>query len=154
MSILDRYIGRHVVLGTLPALSVFVALFSILELVDDVGQVGRGEYTLLRALEYSALRIPGRMFELLPVAALGGSVLGLGLLAATSELTVMRTAGVSVARITAAVLKSAAAMVVAAIVLGELVVPFTERAAHERRSVALNKDIALESDYGLWMRDG
>ena len=154
MSILDRYIGRHVVLGTLTALSVFVALFSILELVDDVGQVGRGEYTLLRALEYSALRIPGRMFELLPVAALVGSVLGLGLLAATRELTVMRTAGVSVARITAAVLKSAAAMVVAAIVLGELVVPFTERAAHERRSVALNKDIALESDYGLWMRDG
>ena len=154
MSILDRYIGRHVVLGTVTVLSVLVALFSILELVDDLNEVGQGDYTLLRALEHSVLRIPSRIFQILPVAALVGSVLGLGLLSSTSELTVMRTSGVSVARITGAVLKSAAGMVVAALLLGELVVPTTERAAYERRSVAINKDIALDTNYGLWMRDG
>lgn len=154
MSILDRYIGRHVVLGTLTVLAILVALFSILELVEDVSQVGRGDYTLLRALEYSVLRLPGRVFQTLPVAALVGSVLGLGLLTHTSELTVMRTSGISVGRITGAVLKSAATLVVAALLLGEVVVPTTERLAHERRSVAINNDIALETAYGLWMRDG
>ena len=62
MSILDRYIARHVILGTLSALVVLVALFSIIELVDDLSDVGRGEYTLVGALEYSLLRIPTKIF--------------------------------------------------------------------------------------------
>ncbi|MFT5393942.1 MAG: lipopolysaccharide export LptBFGC system permease protein LptF, partial [Gammaproteobacteria bacterium] len=55
MGILERYIARHVLIGTATALGVLVALFSILELVDDLSDVGRGDYTLMRALEYSVL---------------------------------------------------------------------------------------------------
>ena len=154
MGILERYIAKHVMAGTAIALAVLVALFSVLELVDDFGDVGRGEYTLVRALEYSILRIPGRMFQLLPVASLIGSVLGLGVLTSTSELTVMRTSGISVAAITAAVLKAAALLVVLSVALGEMVIPTTERLSFERRSVAISNDLALETKYGLWVRDG
>jgi lipopolysaccharide export system permease protein len=154
MGILERYIARHVLIGTATALGVLVALFSILELVDDLSDVGRGDYTLMRALEYSVLRIPGRVFDMLPISALIGSIMGLGALTSTSELTAMRTSGVSVWAITAAVLKGGAALVLLSVIIGELVLPTTERAAHERRSVAITTDLALETDFGIWVRDG
>lgn len=144
----------HVIVGTAGALTVLVALFSIIELVDDLSDVGRGDYTLLRALEHSALRIPTKIFELLPISALIGSIMGLGLLTSTSELTAMRTSGVSTTSIMTAVLKGGVALVAIALLLGELVVPTTERMAYERRSVAISKDLALETNYGLWIRDG
>jgi len=152
--ILNRYIAAHVVLGTAVTLAVLVALFTIIELVDDFGDIGRGEYSLALAIEYSLLQIPGRMFELLPISALIGSILGLGILSGTSELIAMRAGGVTVNQITVAVLEAALVMVAISFLLGELVVPKTERIAYERRSVAISKDIALESRYGLWMRDG
>jgi len=154
VTLVDRYVARHVVNGTFVWLLALVVLFSFISLVDDLGDVGRGDYTMLRALEYMALTTPRRAFDLFPLAALIGALTGLGALAAGSELVVIRSSGVSVYRICAAVLGGALILMLAAIVLGEVVAPPAERLAQSRRSVAIADELRADSASGFWVRDG
>jgi len=154
MKLLDRYIGVHVVSGSLLALAVLAAFFTIISFVDDLDSVGRGEYTMYRAIEYMLLTMPARVFELFPLAAVIGSLMGLGVLAGNSELTVVRAAGVSAWRVAGSVLKAGTVLMLLAVVVGELLAPASEKLAEERRSVALTDQIALRTEHGFWVRDG
>jgi lipopolysaccharide export system permease protein len=154
MTRLDRYIALHVIHGTLVWLVGLVTLFSFIAFVDDVNNVGRGDYTTVMALEYMLLTVPRRMFELFPLAALVGALMGLGTLASSSELTVIRSSGVSVRRICAAVMASATVLILIAVGIGELIAPRAEQYAQARRSVALTDALTLNTRSGFWVRDG
>ena len=154
MKRLDRHIGSHVVWGTALALFVLMALFTLTEFVDDLDSVGRGEYTLMRAFQHLALKMPGLAFELFPIAALIGSLIGLGLLAGNLELTVIRAAGVSSMRITGSVMKAAGLLMVIVMLMGELVVPSSERLAEQLKSLSVSKKVKRKAGEGFWMRDG
>jgi len=154
VTLLDRYIGGYVASGTAVALLVLLALFTLTELVEDLGAVGRGDYTLLRAAQYMALTTPRRAFELFPMAALVGSLMGLGVLAGNSELVVLRASGVSTARITLAVMKTGALLMLAALAVGEGLAPWSERLAEKGRSTALTQQVGHRTDEGFWIRDG
>nr|VFK58035.1 MAG: lipopolysaccharide export system permease protein [Candidatus Kentron sp. TUN]VFK60871.1 MAG: lipopolysaccharide export system permease protein [Candidatus Kentron sp. TUN]VFK67063.1 MAG: lipopolysaccharide export system permease protein [Candidatus Kentron sp. TUN] len=152
MKRLDRYIGTYVVLASLFTLAVLVALFSVIDFVDDLDNIGRNQYTLLRAVEHMLLSMPRLAFSTIPIAALIGTLMALGTLAGSAELTVMRASGVSLARLSLSVMKVGSILMVLTLVLGELVVPITERLAEERRSSALSDQIS-KTTYGFWIRD-
>jgi lipopolysaccharide export system permease protein len=154
MTILDRYIAKHVIHGTLVWLVALVGLFSFISFLDDVDNVGRGDYTTLMALEYMALTSPRKAFELFPLAALVGALTGLGALASSSELSVIRTSGVSIRRICGAVMAGAMALMAIALFIGELVAPSAEQFAQARRSVAMTDALKLNTRSGFWIRDG
>jgi len=153
MKRLDRYIGAYVVLGSLFVLVVLVALFSVIDFVDDLNDVGRNQYTLLRAVEHMVLSMPRLAFSTIPIASLIGTLMALGTLAGSAELTVVRASGVSLARLSLSVMKVGAILVLFTLVLGELVVPVTERLAAERRSTALSEQVSIRTTYGFWIRD-
>lgn len=153
MKILDRHIGSQVVRDSLLTLFVLLSIFSLVEFLDDLGDVGKGSYTARAALEYMLLTTPNRAFILFPVAAVIGSLMGLGSLAAHRELVAVRAAGVSSLRIAAAAMKAAVVLVVASVLIGEVVSPFTERLAHQLRTTALSNNRALGTGNGFWIRD-
>ncbi len=154
MKILSRYIGYHVAAGTVISLAALLALFTVVAFVDDLGDVGKGRYTVADAVGYMMMTMPLRAFNLFPLAALIGSMMGLGLLAGHSELTVIRGAGVSSWRITLAVMKAGALVMIFALFIGEVIAPYSERLAQEKRSVALTNQVGLRTAYGFWVRDG
>nr|VFJ93645.1 MAG: lipopolysaccharide export system permease protein [Candidatus Kentron sp. LFY]VFJ98549.1 MAG: lipopolysaccharide export system permease protein [Candidatus Kentron sp. LFY] len=153
MKRLDRYIGTYVVLGSLFVLAVLVALFSVIDFIDDLDNVGHNRYTLLRAVEHMVLTMPRLAFSTAPIAALIGTLMALGTLAGSAELTVVRASGVSLARLSLSVMKVGAILVLFTLVLGELVVPTAERLAQERRSMALSEQVSLSKKHGFWIRD-
>nr|VFK30638.1 MAG: lipopolysaccharide export system permease protein [Candidatus Kentron sp. MB] len=153
MKRLDRYIGTYVVLGSLLVLAVLVALFSVIDFVDDLGSVGQNQYTLVRAMEHMLLTMPRLAFATIPIAALIGTLMALGALAGSAELTVVRASGVSLARLSLSVMKVGGILMLLTLGLGELVVPFSEHLAEERRSVALSEQVAMKTSYGFWIRD-
>ncbi len=154
MTTLDRYLATHVIWGALLTLCVLLALFTFVALVDELGDVGKGEYTVIRAFEYMLLTLPQRAFLLFPFAALVGTLVGLGALSTSSELTVMRASGLSAARISVAVLSAGLVLAIISMLIGEFIAPFAERLAHERRSVAISSRIDVRTNYGFWVRDG
>jgi len=154
MNLLDRYIARHVISGTLVWLLALVVLFSFIAFVDDLDSIGKGDYSLLRSLEYMALNTPRLAFNLFPLAALIGALMGLGTLASSSELAVIRSSGVSVNRICGAVIGGALVLMAVAVFLGEVVAPPAERLAESRRSVAISDELRTNARSGFWIRDG
>ncbi|VAW59358.1 Lipopolysaccharide export system permease protein LptG [hydrothermal vent metagenome] len=153
MRILDRYIAKTVISGTLMVLMVLGALLAFVDFVSELDDVGRGQYSIAQAGIYVALRLPKRLYELFPTAVLIGSLLSLGALAGNSELTVMRAAGVSIMRITFSVLKAGFILLICAAVVGEWGVPWSEHKAQTLRAKGLMKNISLGSGGGFWARD-
>lgn len=154
MKILDRYITIAVMSGTGVALLVIVGLEIFFSVIDQIDDVGKGDYTMNRMLQYVLLISPRTMYELFPIAALLGSLVGLGMLAANSELVAMRASGMSIWRITRAVLQAGVMMLVVAVIVGEVIAPVTERYGQQLRATATQKDISFLGSRGLWVREG
>ncbi|MCW9057652.1 MAG: LPS export ABC transporter permease LptG [Gammaproteobacteria bacterium] len=153
MGILDRYIARVVLGGTLIALLVVLALDVFFSFIGEVGDIGRGNYHALDALAYITLTIPRRIHELFPMAALLGSLMGLGMLASNSELVAMRAAGFSVRRVIASVLQVGILMLAVTTLVGEFVAPEADRQGQALREQALHDRTTFQSRHGYWIRD-
>lgn len=154
MRLLDRYIGRSVVIHSLIVLAVLLALYFFSLFITELDSVGRGNYTVLHALAYTLLLIPRQIYELFPMVALIGSMLGLGALASNSELTVIRAAGVSIRRVLGSVLKVGLVLVVVVAILGEVVGPWLEKRALAWRASLMEENVTVQTQGGLWARDG
>ena len=153
MARLDRYIGTSVFFGILAVLGIIVGLALLFAFVDELGDLSAA-YGVAEAATYVLLSTPRRVYELLPMAALIGCLVGLGSLASSSELTVMRAAGVSLGRIVWAVMKPMLVLVLAGVLIGEYVAPWSENLAQSGRSLAQGGGEAQSSKRGLWHRQG
>ena len=152
MRILDFYIGRTLLNHIAIVIVVLLGLFTFVTFIDELGSMDHGSYGIFQVLQYVILSIPKTLYEVFPMAALIGSILGLSVLARDSELVVMRAAGVSVRRLVFSVLKIGLVMAGLALLIGELVSPFTETRAQRIKAESMS-NIRQESDFGLWMRD-
>jgi len=154
LTTIDRYIGRSILFTSLLVLLTLVALAGVFAVVAELDDVGRGKYSVSKAFYYVLLTLPGKAYLLFSPAVLLGSLLGLGALAANSELTVMRAAGISNARIIRAVLITGLGLMALITLLGEFVVPKTDQIAEQLRLTALEKRISVNSRHGLWVKSG
>lgn len=154
MKILERYIGQAVTNGVLSVLAVLVALFALIGFVDEFDQIGRGSYTLWHAFAYTLLSMPRQMYEVFPMATLLGTMLGLGMLANNREMVVMRSAGLSLTRIVWAIMKTAAMLILLAMVIGEVIAPPVHEYSNQKRLELMGAKVSLNTRFGLWARDG
>ncbi len=152
--ILDIYIGRTIVSTTALTLSMLVGLSAIIKYVEQLRRVGRGTYDLLTALWYVVLSIPRDIEMFFPMAVLLGALIGLGMLASSSELTVMQAAGVSKLQIGLSVLKTAVPLMLIVMALGEWGSPVTQKMARELRAVAISGGNILSVQNAVWAKDG
>ena len=152
--ILDRYIGRSILTTSLLVLLTLVALAGIFGFISELDDVGKGNYTVVNALQYIFLTLPSKAYLLFAPAVLLGSLLGLGALASNSELTVMRAAGISNGRIIRAVLMTGVALMLLIALLGETIMPKAEQIAEEIRLTALEQRLSVKGRNGLWIKSG
>lgn len=150
---INRYIARAVLGSVSMVVLVIMVLLLIAAFVDEAGDV-RGTYDWVEKSIYVALTMPRRLYEILPFACLIGCLIGLGILANSSELVVMRAAGISVKRITWMVLKPLSLFIILGVVLGEFVTPYTDQVAESRRAMALGKATAETRKGSMWNREG
>ncbi len=149
---IKRYIARQVLGGVIGVLLVIVSLDAIADLVDQLGQL-KGDYHFVEALFYVLLYVPSSVYDFLPLAALVGCLIGLGMLANTSELVVIRAAGVSIRQVIWAVMRPVFIFIFAGALLGEYVAPYTDQFADSRRDLLQGHEKALQSERGLWFKE-
>lgn len=153
INIIDWYLGRTIIKFTAMVMFVLVGLFMFIQFLDEVTRVGTGNYQFDDMLIYLVLSTPRVVYEIFPMSALLGTMLGLSSLAVDSELIVMRAAGMSLLGIAGSVMKTASVIILLAVIIGEFITPYAETQAQRGRSEALQKSVTQKSDYGLWMRD-
>lgn len=153
MKIFRRYLAREVSAAILLVLAGFLALFGFFDLIAEVKNVGEGSYQLHHALSFVALRLPGRVYELMPIAVLIGTLYALSTLARHSEITVLRASGLSTRRLLGCLFQVAAAYALLTFVIGEWVAPPCERAAQQLRLAAKGAVVGQDMRSGLWVKD-
>jgi len=151
--ILSQYLMRSILTTTALVLVVLLALAGLFEFIAELDDM-QGDYQTPRVVLYTALRLPQLAFEMLPVAALIGSLLGLGGLAANSEIIVMRSAGLSIRKLSAMVAVTGFVLFVFAGLLGEYIGPPLDYFARNMRLEARFEQDDKRLGNAAWVRDG
>ena len=152
MKILDRYLWSATLQGLLIAWLALVILDVFFAFINESGKTN-ALYSNTQALIYLIYTLPARFYEFFPTATLIGTLLGLGNLAANSEFTAMRAAGVSIGNIVFSILKLGLLLAISIFVIGEWVVPSTDLQARNFKAHLTNKNIVLVDNAGLWVKD-
>ncbi|MFN0040296.1 MAG: LPS export ABC transporter permease LptG, partial [Burkholderiales bacterium] len=134
--------------------AALLLLFGFFDFIQEMGDLGRGNYRLTLAAAYVILSLPGRAYEILPVAALIGTLFALAQLVAHSEYTVMRVSGVSIRSMAISLLRIGAVLSLATFLIGEFVAPASEQAAQKLRLKATTSNVIAQTfRSGLWVKD-
>jgi lipopolysaccharide export system permease protein len=154
VTILDRYLARTVLLHTLMVMAVLLALMTLVTFIGQQDDIGQGSFDVAGAFLVTMLQLPQQAYQLLPIGALIGAIIGLGGLARDSELTVVRAAGVSVGRI--AVSAGLAGIVVAALlwVIGEYFAPPADQYARQYKIFSRYSQLEFTGSRSAWVREG
>ncbi len=153
MSLLAMYLMRSILSSTLLVLLVLLALAGLFEFIGQLDMT-QGNYQTPQALLFALLRLPQLSFEMLPIAALIGGLLGLGALANNSELVVMRTAGLSVAKLAGMVAVSGVVLMVFTGLVGEFIGPSLDYFARTMRDEARYEQEDRDIGNAAWVKDG
>jgi lipopolysaccharide export system permease protein len=153
MNVLTAYIVKEVLKGSAIALMLLLTLFNLFTFSDELKDMGKGSYGLKEIFQYIALTSPRVFYELIPSAALLGSLFVVGTMANNREIIAMRAAGLSIFWIIKSVMLAGVILVIAAILVGEFIAPEAERAAQLIKTTSQNNEIVMSSRYGLWLRE-
>ena len=153
MRILSIYLMRTILTSTLLVLGVLLALASLFEFIGELDNT-MGDYGIPQALLYSVFRLPQMAFEMLPMATLIGALLGLGGLANSSELIVMRASGLSVNKLGSMVAMTGVVLMISTAFIGEYVGPPLDYFARNMRNEARFQQDESNFGHAAWVKDG
>lgn len=151
--ILTQYLMRTILTTTALVLLVLLALAGLFEFIAELDDT-KGDYQTAQVVLYSLLRLPQLAFEMLPIAALIGSLLALGALASNSEIIVMRSAGLSVMRLAGMVGIAGLAMLMLTGLLGEFIGPPLDYFARNMRLQARSEQADERFGHDAWAKEG
>jgi lipopolysaccharide export system permease protein len=154
MNTLDRYLYRTVLVYTLMTMAVLLALGALILFISQQGDVGTGSYSAGDAFLFTLLNLPQTAFELLPIGALIGALMGLGNLAAGSELVVTRASGVSVWRTAWPVGLAGLTLAIIMFGIGEYAAPHLSQLAKREKTIAKLADVSFAGTSSAWVKDG
>ncbi len=151
--ILSQYMMRTILSSTALVLVVLLGLAGLFEFIAELDDT-RGDYQTAQVVLYTLLRLPNLAFEMLPVATLIGSLLGLGALAGNSEIIVMRSAGLSVKELAGMVAFSGGVLLVLTGLLGEFIGPPLDFFARNMRMESRYQQDDDRMGDEAWVKDG
>ncbi len=154
MKILSRYLLKTIASSTLIVLFIILGMDFFIQLMNELKNVGDGNYTLWRAMAYILMTMPNDLYLMFPMAGLLGALMGLGNLATHSELVVMRSSGMTMIQISRTILGCVLLFVLVVTLFYETLAPSLTHEAEVMRGLARSRGQAVATQYGIWMREG
>ncbi|HBI68110.1 MAG TPA: LPS export ABC transporter permease LptG, partial [Massilia sp.] len=153
MKVLQRYFAVNIAQAVVFVLFAFLGLIAFMDLTGELPSVGKGNYQFQHALIYVALMLPGHVYEVMPVAALIGTIYAMAQFAQSSEFTIMRASSMSTRMAGWMLFKIGIVFVVITFIFGELITPRTAPLAEKVRLSAKGATLASEFRSGMWTKD-
>jgi lipopolysaccharide export system permease protein len=154
VNILDRYLYRTVLVYTALAMALLLTLGALVVFIGQQNDIGVGAYSAGDAFLFTLLNLPQQAFELLPIGALIGALMGLGSLASGSELVVTRASGVSVWRIAWPVGLAGLTLTLTMYGIGEYAAPPLAQFAKREKTTDKLADVSFAGSSSAWVKDG
>lgn len=149
----DRYIGKAAILGIVlvwVSLTVLTMMFSVLGELRDTTATYRASDVFWFVFQTG----PRLAYQIFPVSALMGSLLGVGSLASANELVAFRVSGVSRLRLAVAGMAGTMLITVPVMAIGEWIAPDAEQHARAYRLSQIVGQVVIGGSSGMWIRDG
>ena len=88
----ERYLAKQIYLSFVCVLFALISLFIFFDFITEIGDT-TNTYTVLLAFITVILRVPSRLVEIMPIAGLIAGIYVMANMAAQSEYTILRIAG-------------------------------------------------------------
>ncbi|WP_144632657.1 LPS export ABC transporter permease LptG [Bordetella genomosp. 13] len=147
-----RYLAREIYRSCAVVLLALLGLFTFFALVDDLDNVGK-TFTMLALFYMQGLALPTRLYDLLPIGLLIGSILALAGLAQRNELVILRVSGVSGMRLLGTLWLITIPLMVGALLLSEFVTPEAEIRTGEANLMLRGKAGGGRLASGYWFKE-
>ena len=154
MTHITKYLNKEFFLGITMVLFGGVALFSFFDFIQEITDLGKGNYGLIQAIVFVVYSIPGHIYELIPTAVLIGSMYTVGQLSFNSEFTVMRSSGLSIKKIAFSLIFVGLFFSFFTLIIGNLVTPGSEKNAQQLKIISTESLVSQEFKSGFWIKDG
>ncbi|GGC19121.1 LPS export ABC transporter permease LptG [Pseudoduganella buxea] len=153
MSVLQRYFAVSIFQAVGFVLLAFLGLLGFMDLTGEMPGVGKNGYGMQHAVLYVLVMIPQHVYEVMPVAALIGTIYTMAQFASTSEFTIMRAAGMSTRTAAWMLFKIGIVLVAITFIFGELIAPRTALMAERLHLTGRGTTVSAEFRSGLWTKD-
>jgi lipopolysaccharide export system permease protein len=153
MKILQRYFAVSIAQAVFFVLLAFLALTAFMDLTGELSAVGQGGYMIQHAFLYVLMLLPGHVYEVMPVAALIGTIYTMAQFAASSEFTIMRASSMSTQMAAWMLFRIGIVFVLITFVFGELITPRTAPLAENLKLNAKGATVSQEFRSGMWTKD-
>ena len=153
MKVLTRHVAKEVLIATLFVLVALVALIAFFDLVSQARNIGN-RYSISMALFLTMLKLPSRLYEVMPIAALLGAVYTMSRLASNSEFTIMRVAGLSPFRLAGMITVPGLILIAMTYCLGEWLTPAADMMRNDMDNILFNRKLSARGySSGVWVKD-
>lgn len=153
MSTLFRYLAREILFATALLLAALLALFALIDFIQELGHVGKGSYRLSSVITYVLLSLPSHVPVIVPIAALLGTLLAVARLSLNSELTVMRASGLSLGKIAGFAVMVGLLLSAVTFAFSEYIGPLANDEAKRLKLSATSTLVAKKFRSGFWVKD-
>ena len=153
IKLVDRYVGKSALLGLLAVWVILIVLFISFSSLSEMWLI-QNNNGLNDVAWFITLTVPRMAYQVLPVSALLGVLVGMGGLASANELVAFRTSGVSRLRLTLAALAGTLLIMTPVMIVGEWVAPIAEQEARSFRLSEMMGQAVIGGPRGVWIRDG
>lgn len=151
-TILDHYIAKTVLSAIALITLVLTGLQIFMLFFNEINSIGKGGFGIIQCTVFVLLQTPYHVYLFFPIISLLGCLIGLGVLASHSELTIMRAAGMSIGQITMAIVRISCVLIFVVTLFGELVAPTLIQYANDYKTAAVSGGQALRTARGVWLR--
>lgn len=153
IKLVDRYIGRAAVLGILVVWAGMTLLSMMFSVLSEL-RVMQNDYSSSDVFWFVVLTSPRLAYQVFPISALLGAMVGVGGLAATNELVAFRTSGVSRLRLAVSTLAGTLFLTIPVMMMGEWIAPPLDHRASAFRLSEIVGVAIIGGPRGVWLRDG
>jgi len=153
MKILEKYFLINICQAVAFVLIAFLALVAFMDLTSILPNVGKNDFGMQHAFLYVLLLVPGNVYQVMPVAALIGTIYTMAQFASSSEFTIMRASSMSTRQAAWILFKIGGLFVLVAFIFGELITPRTAPVAERMRLTAKGGSVSGEFRSGMWTKD-
>jgi lipopolysaccharide export system permease protein len=156
MTILFRYLLREYIKIFVMCFSGLMTIYLVIDFFEKVRKFLRYDASAVDVLTYFALRMPGISYQITPLAVLMATLLTIGVLSRTHEITAMRSCGISLYWIASPFLFFGLVLGVVLLLFTSTIIPLSSAKADYIKATHIEKKaapVSLKSPHP-WVRIG
>ncbi|MBF0264978.1 MAG: LPS export ABC transporter permease LptG [Gammaproteobacteria bacterium] len=153
MNIMERYIAKITFIAILIIYAGLMLLFSFMNILRASYWVGKGDFQTIDSFYFAFLSVPYTTYQIFPFCVLLGTLVGLNYLNTHNEITAIRSSGFSNVNIIYSIIKLCLPLSIMIFLLGEMVIPNSERALSEFKQQKMNSTLKVNLKNDVWIKD-